>query len=66
MGKAGQSKANSLELATVDNPVVLGLYAEISSPLVPWPWDDLGEENTVFVCELDEMVGGGWLAYERC
>lgn len=29
--------------------------------------DDLRQENTVFICELDEeMVGGGWLACERC
>ena len=29
--------------------------------------DDLGQENTVCVCELDEeIVGAGWLACEKC
>lgn len=38
----------------------------ISSCLLP-SLDHVGQENTVFVCELDkEMVGGGWLACERC
>ena len=67
MGKARQSRVNSLGLASLNNPGRLWAIGVVSCCLLPGPGMIWARGNTDLVCELDRVGswGIGWFASER-